>query len=597
VRAALRDRESHRAVVPAALELGMVRLHRAGKLADPAARKKALEQAEETFLSVRGQAGESDQYRLSLGQVYYWLGKHAEGKKLFDELLKKQNRGCDALLAVSRVLRAVGSVSEARALAEEAWKSAEAPAKKHEAAVVRSLMFTDLDDKIAWLERADTSEGDAKASLASARGGKAEQDGKEEEAARFYRKALEVYATMPENAATLNNSALVHFQLYSLTHENDQFVRGMDKLDRALALQPSDSILLNNAASHVLSAAVQDVVGSGVDLKVLKRQAGIDLLPYLYRDQAGEDKLLAKLRAHPGYLKARGYFEKLMVLSPRQPSAYSQLASLYSWLNDLAGSKGVWRKLQAVQVDQEQDERDTLDYLAGKKDEKRRADRKKALAREEATLASARAVKGATFAVAAVRLAGTQMGAHGLGEAADAGAVVKLAEEAYDAEPSYGTRALLIQSLLFRAHQALAKGDADYAKLATRTVRSLGASLLSWVLGREGSLRDKALANADVKRALALTAEQAKAFPKHHAAATWALLRAAYPAEAERVAKAYLADQAEEVRRQIDQALSPLSASTALNEHWRLLMLGKDAEAEAALARLAKRGVPMPPGR
>src|SRR5262249_49735124 len=59
-------------VVPVALDLGIVMLRRAQSLIDPA-RHDELEKAEKTFLAVRGAAGQSDQYRLSLGQVYYWL--------------------------------------------------------------------------------------------------------------------------------------------------------------------------------------------------------------------------------------------------------------------------------------------------------------------------------------------------------------------------------------------------------------------------------------------------------------------------------------------------------------------------------------------
>ena len=37
-------------------------------------------------------AGDSDAYRLFLGQVNYWLGKADEGQKLFDALLDNRNQ-------------------------------------------------------------------------------------------------------------------------------------------------------------------------------------------------------------------------------------------------------------------------------------------------------------------------------------------------------------------------------------------------------------------------------------------------------------------------------------------------------------------------
>jgi hypothetical protein len=592
--AAQKELMANRAVVPAALDLGLVQLQRAQAIVDPEQRKKALERAEESFLSVRGQAGKTDAYRLNLGQVYYWLGKHAEGKALLDELLKEKKRASEMLLAVARLLREVGSITEARSLAEEAWKGTAEVATKQAAATARALMFTDLEDKITWLERANTRERGVKALLEQARGSKARQDGNDEEAVTQYRKALATYAELPENAGSLNNSALVHFELYGLTHDREQFIRGTDKLDRALALQPGNSILLTNAASEVLLAALGGVIGDAIDLKVLKRRADLDLLAFLYRDKASEDKLVSRLRTHPGYLKARGYYEKLMVLAPRQPGAYGQLATLHAYLRDLEGLQRVWQKLQTVEVDREQNDQEILDFFAGRKDDKYRSDMKKGLARVEATLQAARAVKGTTFAVAAASAISSRISSVILGEKIDADALVKLAEEALEAAPSSAVRGTLIQALSFRAHQALIREEPAYAKLATRTERSLGTLLLTWVLAREGALRDKALANADVKRALALKVEQVKAFPNYPSQANWAMLRAAHPAEAEQIAKACRDDKIDAIKRKIDQKLSPLSASVALSEYWMLLMAGKDSEADEVLARAAKRGIPMP---
>ena len=64
-------------VVPIALDVGTLTLYRAQGMADAASRQATLEQAEATFLAVRGVAGESERYRKDLGQIYYWLGKHA----------------------------------------------------------------------------------------------------------------------------------------------------------------------------------------------------------------------------------------------------------------------------------------------------------------------------------------------------------------------------------------------------------------------------------------------------------------------------------------------------------------------------------------
>jgi predicted Zn-dependent protease len=269
-------------VVPAALDLGLVRLQLGQGSADPAARDRELRAAEQSFLAVRGFAQESDTYRLSLGQVYYWLGKHADGKKQFDELIQARGRTTELLLLVSNMLREVGATSEARAMAEEAYNTATDPQKKYQAASQRALLHTDLDDDILWLTRADPDEPFIKASLAYTRGHKAAREGKTAEAAAQLRDAVALYAKQPEGPGTLNNAALCHFELHRLTGEAAEFARGVDKLDRAIALKPSDSILLYNAAAVVLDGAIRDAVGGAIDLSVLKRQADWDVLAFAY---------------------------------------------------------------------------------------------------------------------------------------------------------------------------------------------------------------------------------------------------------------------------------------------------------------------------
>src|SRR5262249_27580142 len=125
---------AERGVAGAVLDLGLVQLHRAQAMTDPAARKAELVAAEKTFLSIRGIAGDSDEYRISLGQVYYWLGRPADGKKQFDDLIASRNNAASAKLLVARVLREVGESTEARRLAEDAYNKETDTKAKHQAA-------------------------------------------------------------------------------------------------------------------------------------------------------------------------------------------------------------------------------------------------------------------------------------------------------------------------------------------------------------------------------------------------------------------------------------------------------------------------------
>src|SRR5205085_7912413 len=122
--------------------------------------------------------------------------------------------------------------------------------------------------------------------------------------------------------------------LYQATHDRDQFVLGTDKLDRAVALRPSDTILLSNAGSVVFENALKDVLGPSIDWKALKRRADLSLVSFLYRDQKGEKKVADALRKHAGILKARGYLDRLLLLAPKRPYAYAQLIGLYISTDD-----------------------------------------------------------------------------------------------------------------------------------------------------------------------------------------------------------------------------------------------------------------------
>jgi hypothetical protein len=69
VRAARDSLDGQAHVVGASLNLGMVLLQRAQQRNDPAVRKQELEEAEKVFIDIRGIAGESEAYRINLGQV------------------------------------------------------------------------------------------------------------------------------------------------------------------------------------------------------------------------------------------------------------------------------------------------------------------------------------------------------------------------------------------------------------------------------------------------------------------------------------------------------------------------------------------------
>jgi len=583
-------------VVPVALDLGMVRLHRAQAMPDPQARQDELQAAEETFLAIRGLAGDTDQYRLFFGQVCYWLGKHDQGRELFDELLTVNQRSCETLMSVSSTLRDLGACSEARELAEEAYNKEADQGKKYEAALLRALLPTDSDDQIEWYRRANPADPHVKAALSMALGNRAIQEGDNRGAARHLHQAIAAYEQQAPTTATLNNAALAYFSLFQATGEPEGHDKGVQMLERAVALEPSNSILLYNAATTLLTGALSDIIGDAIDLKTLNFEGDFSLLSFLYEDAAGRAPFRQRVRSHADVARALAYFGKLLVLRPKDVNVYAAVAAIHKYTRDIEAMQDLRQRLQQVELDLTEARRRTLDFYAGTDDPKRRRESEASIERFEKLVNITRGQSpGATFAVAATYLATARMAVDILGISPDADDIVALVEEAHAVAPSSATRRTLVAALLFRAGQTLARQDAAYAEMASRAGRSLAPIyLVAVALTRPDEQRDAALNNADVRRAVSLLLEDSQAFPAEGISWDWAMLRAGQPDEAARVASTVRQDEVRRIGRAIDLLLSPMSATAAFDAYWSALIDGNEDEGAEILRRSAARGVPMP---
>ena len=585
----------HSPVVPVAIDLGIVLLQRAHTLPDPNARQAELERAEKTFLAIRGMAGESQQYKLFLGQVYFWLGKHDEARTLFDQLLEASSRDVQTLMAVANVYRDVGLPAEGRELMEEAYEQETNSAKKQNIAGLRSVTSTDLDDRIAWLGRADESNPNIKAGLASALGERAVEEGRESAAISHFRKAIATYEAMPESTTTLNNGALPCFALFHLTGDRADFNRGMEKLDKAVALSPSDSILLGNAAHEILQQAMFDIISDAVDLKALRTSAGVSLLGFVYNSEAERQPYVDRLKADEGVAKAISYFDKVTLLAPKNPTPYSTIASLHRFTRDGGSLRQGLDKLKQAEVDLTDSVKRTLDFYTGANDDKLKADLRQSRKRAVEVVQRSRPVGGATLAIAATVLTTQEVTAWMLDENVDVEAAVALAEEAFAEAPSGGSRYGLLDAIGLRAVTTLAKQDQQFADIVTRTRRSLRPQLmLAVTLSRGGPLVAKLMANDDVKRIATLIQEEHQLFPNGGDPWEWALLKPFDMEAAAEIAETVKTYELSRLSRQLDRLLNPLGTSTALNSYWELMILGQQDEANQVLQSSADRGMPLP---
>jgi hypothetical protein len=582
-------------IVPVAIDYGIVQLRRAQTMRDEAQRRAELEKAKQTFLSIKTVAGQDDAYRMFLGQVHYWLGEHDEGRKLFDELLDAQKRSYLILSQVSHVLREVGATAEARKLAEEAFERAPDPKAKRDAAAGRAVMYTDLDDEIAWLQKSDVSDPHVKGLLNSAQGEKAREEGKEEAAAGYLREAVAVYEKLPPSPSMYNNGALACYSLYQVTGEQDVLDKKVQMLEKAIAMDPSDTIILHNVADSLQESALRRIVGPAIDLSALRMMGSLDLLPYLYQDKAGKQKYVDLLNKHAGLAKARGHYERLLVMSPKQEHGYVSLHALYRYTHDLEGLRALAKRLQTVELDRAESERRTRDFFAGKEDDKQRKKLQAAHDRAQSNLLAVRKGNaGATLAVAATQLAQTKTALAELDMPANSDEIVALAEEAHAAAPSNSTRNSLINALLHRAHRKLLAQQPEYAQVNERVKHSLGYGMVLAVeMFRDEKVRQVALADKDVQRVLPMLKEQFARFPDAPSEWEWAILKAAGDPEAGAMAGAFKSDYAVQ-ERDLNLLLAPLSATAALQAYFSYQAVGEDAKGIEILKQYAARGVPLP---
>jgi hypothetical protein len=482
-------------------------------------------------------------------------------------------------------------------MAEESYNAAQDPQLKQHAAIQRGLLGVDMDDRIVWLRRGNPSEPFSKALLAGDLAHQALQHGQETAAVGHLREAVKLYASLPESPASLNNSALAQLRLGVLTGEEDSLDKALAMIDKASKLDPSNSLTMRNAGTIVLEWALRDIIGGALDLKLLKQDASLELLPYLYRDRPGREEFASRLRTHMGINKAIGLLEKASVLSPGSDEMADTLNRLYHARGDLERLRNLEQRLRTVEFDQADSIERYKEYYHGDRDEELRQDGAKHLAQHEGILSAARTRrKDATFGVAAAKVIEGRLQQLSLGLETDRDAIVALAEEAHAAAPSHSTRRVLIEALSCRAIGRLIHSRPDFAVVASRAARSTAHSMiLMMVLGRDNPLGQAAKKDPDFLRAAKLIAESYNADSVLVAGPrSWCFVRTLDPKLADRIKETYLKSEADQLWRVISLKVDPMNGSAAVESYWAAVMAGKEAEGASIIKAFAARGVPLP---
>ncbi len=583
-------------LVPVVLELGMVRLNRAQATSDQDLRRRELEEAEKNFLAIRGTAGETDVYRVYLGQVYYWLGRPADGRKLFEELLASHKRDFQTLVSVSQTLFDLGAISESRALAEEAYNSEHDESKKFSAASMRAIAPLDEDDQLKWLHRSDPSDPETQALLNDALARRAMTEHRDDDAEKYLRKSIEARSRQAEDFASLNNGAQTVFRLFQLTGDREDFKKGVKMLDRAVKLRPGDGILLLNTARAAIESALMEIIGDRIDLTILKQRPQLENLSYLYDDEASWLHDVETLSQNAEMNKAVDYLERAAIVAPKNQAVYERIRSINLYRHDSGSLRKLKQRLDNIELDFSDALRRIAEYSSGALDEKYLADFASTSERSEELMRLTRNRPPATtFAVAAGGWITNQMARSQMGIPIDFDELVRIAEEAHAVAPSARTRQYLYLSLMYRASNDLAQTQPTYAQMLSRTRRSLSPSaVIAAVLTHPGDLRQAAIENSDVDRAAKLIIEERNKMPHRGYPWDWAVLQAFDEEQATRLSDLIRHDEFRQLIASLSTKLSPADAERALKEYWTSLMAGNQTEAIDILKNYADQGIQLP---
>ncbi|MCZ7646265.1 MAG: hypothetical protein M5U26_13445 [Planctomycetota bacterium] len=590
---ARQDLAREAAVVPVALDLGVALLRHA-QAQDGEARQKSLQEAEQAFLAIGGMAGESDEYRIYYGQVLYWLGRHADGAKLFEEFLASKQRAPMSLMAVAGTYRNLGDHAQARLLLEEAYAGSKDPKELFAIAMLRRNCSIDLDDKELWLKRCDLKEPHVRSDLEMLEGEKAERDGDDKAAERHYREASRIYDGVPIDSATLNNHALCFGALFGVTGDLADYRRHVEKLEASLKLQPDHAVILGNVATALQRLALLEVLAPVLDFKALPFIPDYGDLALLYRDEAGRAACMNRLLQRPEWARARVLAGQWLTVSPHNAQAYEALLKHERAADGLDGLRELLARLQNSGYDPADANRASLEACAGKHDAELLRILPARLALLEAKKARFKERKGPGYAKALVfeleLLALAQMA----GQAQDTHRMLALAREAWDAHPSGATRSFLVQTLANRILADAGKADTELAASMDRTRYNFGYRELLLLALERPAWRQRISAHADFKALEGLVRDTQRDFPNRVSAWEAAFARAAGWPEAAALKDKALAYEADFLENRINRLLAPLSSTTALEAHGYLTLRDQPAEARALLKDLERQGIPMP---
>lgn len=590
-----RERYQKAAVIAGPImDLGVARLRMAQASDDAAKRTDLLKKAEEAFLALQSFAGETDEYRLFLGQVYFWSGREPEGRKLFDELLKSNGRDTATLYKLASIFRVLGESNDARDLLDEAYPKATEENIKSSIVGLRSMLCRTTDEKIEWLSRISAPTPDIKIKLAEARAEKADGKGDAAGAIRYYREALAGYDAGVRDAVNLNNQSIVYRALYRLEGKREHFETAARLLSEAVELEPSDSIFCANASESLLTAAVLRVVGDKIHPKLLEFDPGLGILRFLYDREAEKDKILVELKADPNFRKALTHYWNSILLAPKEVNNYAFGSEIFGFTRDEESLAKLLAKAAEQDFDFTSSREEREKHRRKEHDEEIRSALKAQLARTEALVKAMDDPRAK--AMGQVFLSSARLGPFVIGEETHVTEWLGELRKAVKEVPCVSLRTSLTAALHVAVLEKLAANDPECAAIINADRRMLNAGeMLSLLVRAKGPLGERVRKEPLVTEIREAVVSEAVSFPSSFSVDEWLLVEGLHPEKdaALRASAAKNGTNGNQVR--LGRELTEPDESTLLEDYWQKVFDGDKAAAAALLPKLEQSGLKLPP--
>ncbi len=381
--------EEYGDVVSMVLQQGMVKLELAST-ASGEERNVILAEAERSFLAIATEAAGAPQYHLNLGEVYYRLGKVAEGDNEFESLLGQQDS--QLTLMVAQVYRGLGLRKRAKEAAEAVWELKTQPFEA-QAAQLMVVLSSELDDKEKWLKRGDQKSESVQIGLLDVQAERAVQEGREKDADKLFAKIVKRHLAQ-NGAGGLNNAALANMRRYTLTGKIEQLDSARSDMEKALRQIPNEPIVTHNLSSLANQHGGVQILSSWIKIEIA-RPSGSDtnaVLGYLLEGPL-RDTVLDKVQKNSSIRLSRSLAKQLQILSPQSEYGWLSEANWMTWNKDAEALQSLYSRVEPLIFDDSESEDSAKKYVAGELDEELIAASETTILGLEKQLSEARAAK------------------------------------------------------------------------------------------------------------------------------------------------------------------------------------------------------------